>query len=278
MSKVLFVEPPTESTAVLLDCFQKILHWKVIHVPTLAGPMLITERYDDLKVVIITLGSNPSEASRLIRDLRESATLGGVILPYVVVLSPFKQRPDLAARFERLGSVYLLRAYPDQIVEVVKKLEWQDRAYGGRATLIIRRTAGHVAETAVQVGSLRIPLRLGPRLRALIEHLAVNSRTEHSTEMLADTLGIQAQSLKEYLLRLRRVLDDAFAEACVAIRGEDVVWTKQFPGGFLHGLHANVEMEDALFSREEQVQQNAEAKPVQRSRLLPKMGRTGSSM
>lgn len=250
MSKVLFIEAPTEATAILLNCVQRALRWKVVHAPAFGDPLTDPNLQGDVKALIVTLGSNCSEASRYLSDFKEAAALRGIVSPSVVVLSPFRQRPDWAARFERLGATYLLRAYPDQTCDVLKKLEWQDRVAGGRVTLIIQRTAGHVAGVRLQIGSQKIPLRLGPRLRAFIEHLALNARTEHTTEMLADALGIQAQCVKEYLFRLRRVLDDVFGEACVPVRGEDVIWTSKVPGGFLHGLHANIVFDDLSVARE----------------------------
>jgi hypothetical protein len=78
----------------------------------------------------------------------------------------------------------------------------------------------------------------------LTEYLVLHSRTEHTTEMIADALGVCRQSVKEYLLRLRRAFNRACEGSSIGARGEQIFWTRKISGGYVHGTTANVEIED----------------------------------
>ena len=62
--------------------------------------------------------------------------------------------------------------------------------------------------------------------------------------MIADALEICRQSVKEYLMRIRRALDEACMSAGLTWTGRDILWTRRVQGGFIHGLQANVEIRD----------------------------------
>jgi hypothetical protein len=147
----------------------------------------------------------------------------------------------------------LLRKHPDQIVEAMKKLQWQARSTKNLPTIIIERGDGQIVGIRVHYRGATERLPIGPRLRSLVAYLAVYRRTEHSTQALADVLEISPQSVKEYLKRLRQAFNRIRANLGTPLRGKHLFWTKRMAGGHVHGLKANIEIEDleAFFFPEE---------------------------
>jgi DNA-binding response OmpR family regulator len=197
-----------------------------------------------LKVVIVTTGRDYIQAHNFVKQVKNASAANGYSCPRILALSLASQSPDVAVAFEKLGAHYLLRAYSEQIVDVVKKIQWQCRTKNSLPTIAIRRLAGHVAHISVKYGCGEAQIEVGPKLRELIEYLVLHSRTEHTTEMIADALGVCRQSVKEYLLRLRRAFNRACEGTSIGARGEQVFWTRKISGGYVHGTTANVEIED----------------------------------
>jgi hypothetical protein len=243
---ILLVEPLTVRTTSLITALQKIIGWRVIHAQSDSEALvLIRTLRGELKVTLITIGRKHDRALSLIHRLNENASVLSVPQPCVVVLSLVPEMPNLAISYEKLGAHYLLRAYPEQIVEVVRKLQWQSRADKTLLTILLRRRSGHITTILIRQGAGEVPVILGPRLRKTIEYFVLHPKTEHTTEMVADALGVCRQSVKEYMLRLRRALDRACVNGSLAWQGRDILWTRRIEGGFIHGIRANVEISDA---------------------------------
>jgi DNA-binding NarL/FixJ family response regulator len=244
-SAILLCEKSAHTTEVLRADLEREIGWRVLHAESLreASRYASTLR-NRLRVVIVTTGRNSGETQHFIRQLRSASFANDVECPRILVLSLVVQGPEVAVAFEKLGAHYLLRAYSEQIVQFVKKFQWQGRAEKSLPTIIVRRFRGHVSQVAVQWSCLESQVEAGPRLRELAEYLAVHARTEHTTEMIADELGICRQSVKEYLLRLRRAFNQACEVASIGATGERVFWTRKISGGYVHGISANVVIED----------------------------------
>jgi hypothetical protein len=187
---------------------------------------------------------NGDQASRFISAVARFSAIGGIKRPLCVALSYTSQPPDVADRLEKLGLPLLLRTFPEQIVETIKKLQWQARRANGLPTILVQRRGGYITAVKAKYRGVTENLGVGPRLRALAGYLVVHPRTEHSTEMLADVLGISRVSLKEYFHRLRFAFDRIRQKLGTAMPGCDVFWTRRAPGGHVHGLKANAEIED----------------------------------
>jgi hypothetical protein len=243
---ILLVERLTERTTSLITALRKTIGWQVIHTQSDSEALvLIRTLRAELKVTLITIGRKHDRALSLIRRLNENASILHIPQPYVVVLSLVPEMPNLAVGFEKVGAHYLLRAYPEQIVEVVRKLQWQSRTDKALLTILLRRRAGHITTVLIRQSTVEVPVILGPRLRKTIEYFVLHPKTEHTTGMVADALGVCRQSVKEYLLRLRRALDRACVNGSLAWQGKDILWTRRIEGGFIHGIRANVEISDA---------------------------------
>lgn len=197
-----------------------------------------------LKIVLITTGRNYDPALRLVRDLKELAVVNRIDCPSILILSLVSQGPQIAESLERLGAEYLLRRYSEPIIETVRKIQWRLRSNRSLPTIVIRRRAGHVAEIVIRNGLAENQLKVGPKLRKLVEYFALHARTEHTTQMLADALGVCRQSAKEYLHRLREAYDKAHAGKTVVLSGQQVFWTKRILGGHVHGVTAGFEIAD----------------------------------
>jgi hypothetical protein len=244
-SAIVICEKSTESTAILRTDLERSTGWRVLYVESPSeGLQCASILRNRLKVVIVTTGRNSCEALNFIRQVKNASAANGTECPRVLALSLASQGPEVAVAFEKLGAHYLLRAYSEQIVDVVKKIQWQCRTKNSLPTIAIRRFAGHVAQISVKSGCGEAPIEAGPKLRELAEYLVLHSRTEHTTEMIADALGVCRQSVKEYLLRLRRAFNRACEGISIAARGEQVFWTRKISGGYVHGTSANVEIED----------------------------------
>ncbi len=86
-------------------------------------------------------------------------------------------------------------------------------------------------------------LRLGPRLRKLVEFCALHAHTEYGTQMIADALDISRQSVKQYLRLLRGAYNEAKGVQ-TGPSGAEVFWTKKIGGGYVHGVKARFEIID----------------------------------
>jgi hypothetical protein len=185
---ILLLESLIEATAALVAALQRTTGWKVVHAqsPTQAYAYMSALR-GRLKVAIITIGRNHRWAVDFIRQLKDVNSFTGVANPRVLVLSIVAQSPDVALSFEKLGAHYLLRGYPEQIIDVVRKIQWQCRTDKSLPTIVILRRSGHVACVLIKHGLVEFPVDLGPKLRGMVEYFAVHARTEHTTEMIAES-------------------------------------------------------------------------------------------
>jgi hypothetical protein len=198
-----------------------------------------------LKIVIATAGRRYDPTLELIRRLKDISVAEKAECPRFLVLSLIAQPPEVCAAFEKTGAHYLHRPQPDQVVDFVRRLQWQIRADKSLPTIVVKRDSGHVREIVVRNGSAcAAALSLGPKLRELVGYLALHRRTESTTRMIADELGICRQSVKEYFLRLRRALEEASQDAGLGLTGSAVFWTRKLSGGYVYGLTANAIIED----------------------------------
>jgi DNA-binding NarL/FixJ family response regulator len=241
---VLLVEERTPSAAALASDLAKATHWQILFAESEdSAAQCISAVRGELKIVIMTI-SDRGTALRCIRRVRAEAAAARIACPRILVLSSVSQSPDVAFLFKKLGANYLLRSYPIQVIEIVKQIQWELRLKKSLPTIVVHRRDGHVQAVVIRMGPLEKMMKLGPRLRVLIEHLVLYSRDEHTTKMIADTLGICTVSVKEYMFRLRRAFDAALAGQNLGFRGDNVIWTKKRAGGYVHGIKANVEIED----------------------------------
>jgi hypothetical protein len=242
---ILLCEKSTDSTAILRADLERATGWTVLHAESPSeGLRCASTLRNRLKAVIVTTGRDYGQALNFVRQVKNAGAANGDACPRILALSLVSQSPEIAVAFEKLGAHYLLRAYSEQIVDVVKKIQWQCRTKNSLPTITVRRLAGHVAQILIKSGSGEAQIEAGPKLRELAEYLVLHSRTEHTTEMIADALGVCRQSVKEYLLRLRRAFNRAREGTSIGARGEQVFWTRKISGGYVHGTSANVEIED----------------------------------
>jgi hypothetical protein len=76
-----------------------------------------------LKVIIITVGRDYTQAKNFLRQVKNASAANADSCPRILALSLTSQSLDIAVAFEKLGAHYLLRAYSQQIVDVVKKIQ-----------------------------------------------------------------------------------------------------------------------------------------------------------
>lgn len=242
---ILLVEPLPSAPDSLSLQVERATGWPVIHVPSFTEALQsLAVDSTNPRIAAFIIDHGGDEAFRFIKATTRISEIRGTERPLFLALSRASQPPEVAARLEKLGAQLLLRKYPEQILEAIKKLQWQSRTTKHLPTLLVRRSAGHISAVRVKYGASNHELGIGPRLRALVGYLVVHSKTQSSTEMLADALGISRQSVKEYLLRLRFAFDKIRPKLGTVLRGKNIFWTRKAPGGYLHGLKANTEIED----------------------------------
>ncbi len=241
---IVLLERPRAGTNDLIQALGDATGWEVMHsrdFDKVSVRPLLSSR---VKMAIITVDRN-TDAVSVLKQVQQMILGHGAWLPRLLVLSQDSLGPQAALRLERLGAPCLLRAHLDQVIDVVIKIQWQLRTDKSLSTLIIRRISGHVADVALAYGSSEASLgKVGPKIRVLAEHLALYSRTEHTTEMIADSLGVCIQSTKTYLARLRGKVHGACVKLGIGLTGGDIVWTRRTDGGYIHGLRCNVEIQD----------------------------------
>ncbi len=243
---ILLFEKNSLSTPALKFDLELGTKWKVEHGQSLDEALrFVATLRSSLKIAIITVGRDRSPADKFIRHLKETSVANAVLCPHILILSLGGHGPEIAADFERSGAHYLLRAHSDQIVDQVKKFQWQSLLDKSLPTIIVRRNSGHVVQVVVRSNCGDSRIEVGPRLRKLVEYLALHSRIEHTTEMIADSLGICRQSVKEYMFRLRRAFDETRKQSGIHQCGNETFWTRRIAGGFIHGVNANIKIEDS---------------------------------
>lgn len=243
---ILLIDPLTSPAEPLKPIIEKSTGMTVAQVLTYReGLETLLATRQKVEIAAFTVNGNPEPTLRFIKAVNRLAATGRTLRPFLLALSITSQQPEFAARLDKFGIQLLLRKYPDQIVEAVKKLQWQARTTNCLPIITIERLGGQVVGVRVQHRGVTDRLCVGPRLRPLAAYFAVNRRTEHSTQTLADVLGISPQSVKEYLLRLRDAFDRIREKLGISLYGKDVFWTRRMPGGHVHGLKANVNIEDS---------------------------------
>ncbi len=198
-----------------------------------------------VEMVTFTINHDYDPIIRFIKTVNRLSGAGRIPRPFLLALSMCHQEPSFAANLDQFGVQILLRKYPEQIVETVKKLHWQSRKDNGLPMITIERRAGQIVGVRVHHRGVTERFRIGPRLRALTAYLVIHRKTEHSTQALAEALAISPASLKEYLKRLRTVWDRIRFTLGTPLRGKDVFWTGRMSGGFVHSLKVNAEVEDS---------------------------------
>jgi hypothetical protein len=241
---ILLLERPTANLQQLITDLQTATGWRVRHV--CSPPDTIRElcSTNDVKVVILTVDQTLEPVIRLIRQARFAAESRGYDQLGILVLSWIPQAASSLSLLEDLNVEYLLRRDTDQIVEKIRMAQWRMRIRRGMPTLIVRRRDGHAVAILAKGATALEELRVGPRIRSLAEYLVMNSRTSHSTESLADALGICRQSVKEYLFRLREAFDRVRVRMGIFTPGRKTFWTEKRPGGYVHGIRANIRFDD----------------------------------
>jgi len=204
----------------------------------------ISSQSEGFKIVVLTVDQALDPILRLIRDVRAISEGRGFDQVGILVLSWISQPAAAFSSLEDIGIECLLRRDPDQVTDKVRTMLWRMRTRKGIPTLVIRRRNGHVVGILAMNSKAAEELPVGPRIRVLAEYLAVNSRTAHSTESLADALGICRQSVKEYLLRLRKAFDMVRTQLGISTPGRNAFWTERRPGGYVHGVRANIRFDD----------------------------------
>jgi hypothetical protein len=244
--RILFIEQLTTESGFLKTRIGRATLWAVVQVATLAdGLNYLLGPRKDIAIVVFAIDHGLDLATRFIQTINELGASGTIARrPLLLALTIKTQSAEFAARLDKFGVPLLLRKCPDQIVETIKKLQFQAKTTRGMPTIIIERRGGRILGVEVSYQGINNRLRIGPRLCLLAAYLVIHRKTEHSTEALANALGISLPSVKEYLKRLRHAYDLLYLELGSSLRGKDVFWTKRMPGGFLHGLRANAEIED----------------------------------
>lgn len=243
---ILLIDKPNPSMESLKTPIEQATGVRVTQVSTIAdGLKTLLVPQEKVGIVVFTISNNPNQAVPFIRMANRLGATGRIGRPLFLALSLTKQSPALAARLDKFGVQLFLRKYPEQVVEAIKKLQWQARITNRLPTVIIERRGGQTIGARVQYQGATKRLLVGPRLGPLATYFVVHRKREHSTQVLADVLGISRQSVKEYLLRLRSVFDQIRAKLGTTLRGKDVFWTKRTLGGHVHGLSVNAEIEDS---------------------------------
>ncbi len=244
--RILLIGHAATDSGSLKARIEQVTGWQVMETAAIPdGLRALLRPRIKIEIVVLTINRNPNLATRFIENLNRLGAAGRIARPRVLALSNACQPPEFATRLEKLGIQLLLRRYSDQVVEAIKRLQWQARRTNGLPTVIIDRRGGQVVGARVSYRGVTEHMRIGSRLCALAAYLAIHRKSKHTTEMLANVLGISLTSLKEYLKRLRRAYDLIRVKLGNPLRGKDVFWTKRMPGGFVHGLKANVEIEDS---------------------------------
>jgi hypothetical protein len=241
---ILLVEPPSAHDSLCVQV-ERATGWPVIHVHSFPEALQsLAVNGANARIAAFTLDDSGDEAFRFMKATAKISAVRGTERPLFLALSHASQPPEVAVRLEKLGAQLLLRKYPEQIVEAIKKLQCQSRTTKQVPTILVQRSGGHISAVKAKYRASSEELVIGPRLRALVGYFVVHPKTQSSTDMLADALGISRQSVKEYLLRLRLAYDRVRPKLGTVLRGKDVFWTRKAPGGHVHGLKASAEIED----------------------------------
>jgi len=241
---ILLVEEKNESEPPLDAVIERASGRRVTVATLREAASIVCALMSRIAIVLLTANRNYEETIRFINHLKEIAIDHRFDCPHIFVLSRIPLGPEAALRFEQLGAEYLLRQYPEPIIEAVKKVLWVVRRAKSLPTIRVYRSGGHIMKVVAEVGASQKELRLGPRLRELLEMFALNRHIDFTTHMIADRMGLCVVSPKKYMADLRNAWDRAFAGEPVVLTGHQVFVTGKIPGGYVHRVSAHFEILD----------------------------------
>lgn len=234
MNNVLLIEPYTPETYQLMEGFHGLANCHVLHSPTVEDGLLTMERtYCD--VVLVSIGSQPPNASKTVEQIRLRAADILVRSPEVMLLFDKPLPVPDALRCKELGAMCLWRGFPQAIYEEVRLAFWKRATRKHAATIRVDYRNGHHLLFA---GSPPTRVDLGAQLTRMA--VLVLSDCSCTVEFLADELGICRQSVKKYFLDLRLAFERLQTQCEVGARPDEIFWMEKRPGGTVCGVRANV--------------------------------------
>jgi DNA-binding NarL/FixJ family response regulator len=195
-----------------------------------------------IHLVLVTLSSRPEYGLQFLRNLRELSDGMMFDCPRFLVLTSYPlslRYPGYLKRFQVIGARCILHSDDEAAYEEVRQMMTDLRYCKSWPTLLLHH--GLLGTVSILAGPARaLHWNPGPRLLPLLVLLARSRQRGFSTGELANALAISVHSVKIYIQRLRQDFDRIRTELGIQMPGKDVVWTERRPGGFVHGLCANI--------------------------------------
>jgi hypothetical protein len=244
--KTLLIERPGGAFHEFIAGVRTATECPIVHADSIAEGLRHFENgYNNIQIAVCTIERDPNEAIRFVKQIRSLAQQAMVTAPRTFILTTEPQPEWASDTLEKLGAEHLLRGFHDQIFAKLRLVRWQLRSKKSLPTIYITRRHGLVSAVGFRPTSHIADLAIGAKLRELVRYLGLYPTTEHTTRMLADELGVSMQSTKVYVGRLREAANRLYREGKIPCEGKDLFWTETRPGGFVHGLRANVVFIDA---------------------------------
>jgi hypothetical protein len=239
--KTLLIEKPRDTFHEFIAGVRAATSSVIVHADSIPkGLQHFANRLNDIQIAVCTVERDPNEAIGFVKQVRSAAQQAMVSAPRTLILTRESQPEWASDTFEKLGVEQLLRTFPDQVFEKLRLIRWQLRLRKSLPTLYIRCRHDLVVAAGFRPANHLADLSIGGRLRDLVRYFGLYPNMEHTTRMLADELAISLQSVKTYMLRLREAVNRLHRRGMITFEGHHIFWTEKRPGGFVHGLRANV--------------------------------------
>jgi hypothetical protein len=236
--KILHIEQWSEATNIFIQELHAGTGCRIDHAESIdEGLVKIVESHGSIDIVLYTVCRSPDDALHFPERVRTATYDALIRCPQFVVLASSPLPLSYAAKCIDQQSVYLLRDYTKQVVEMLRVMLWRLRTSKSGPTILIEFRGGHHRFFLCGLATseeIEVTARIAQLLLLLLRGLK-----SYTVETLASELGISRQSVKKYMRDLRVVLQMAMRSAYLVEPATDLVWMERGPGGTLCGIRAN---------------------------------------
>jgi hypothetical protein len=235
--KILLVEPPSNETTMLVQALHKRTGACLYHAPSLAEGLQRIINAQGTIDVALCFSESPAAILGFTQHVSVESAVALIRPPKLIALVPSTIAiPDFAKLKMHLPT--LLRDQLEQICLDVAALLWTMRTGGDGPSLRLEHRNGHygmflpgaTADVEIQ----------GSRKIQILARILAGGLQSYPLEEVADRLEICRQSVKKYMLELRRAYDAARIKAGINEPGTSVVWMRRGSGGTVCGLRVRV--------------------------------------
>jgi hypothetical protein len=234
--KILVIEEWSDATNVFIHELHAGTGCSIEHAGSFdEGLLKIEQRHGGIDIVLYAIPPTSSDTLVFPERIRAMAADALFRCPHLILLTSSPLALPCAVKCMDRQVVYLLREYPNQIVEIVRALLWKIRSSKPGPTIRVEFRREHYRFFICGITAseeIVVSRQIGRLLLLML-------RGTHTVDVVAEELDVLPKTVKKYMRALRLIIESLLEQMNMAEPNADVVWMKRGPGGTLCGLRAN---------------------------------------